>query len=184
MGRSVRWSKSLRAKASCAMQVFWLQFALNVGSSGAMSEPCPIQKLWISGRFFEDILQSCREIFAFLTWVKWYNLCWGVFFRFFRHSMYSWQLSYMTSRLWQAAWDLTPSSRNFHLEVDKSVSYRVPLSESTEPGATTYPTWIIQEFGWWSYQSTTFIYTFYCSKHMIFADRCTDHLMIYPCLEL
>ena len=53
---SVRWSKSLRAKASCAMQVLWLQFALNVGSSGAMSEPCPIQKLWISGRFIEDIL--------------------------------------------------------------------------------------------------------------------------------
>ena len=40
---SVRWSKSLRAKASCAMQVFWFQFALWGGGSGAMSEPCPIQ---------------------------------------------------------------------------------------------------------------------------------------------
>ena len=86
-----------------------------------------------------ETLDKWQVFFGYLAIMPWdflcfwggwsgikYNLCWGVFFRFFRHSMYSWRLSYRTSRLWQAAWDLTqtvtwanPSSRNFHLEVDK-----------------------------------------------------------------
>lgn len=124
---SVRWSKSLRAKASCAMQVLWLPFALWGGGSGAMSGTVSDS----------ETLDKWQVFFGYLAIMPW-DLCvfdmgevlqlvfLECFSGFSDIQCDSWQLSCMTSRLWQAAWDLTkPSPGRIRpagidvLEVDK-----------------------------------------------------------------
>lgn len=89
-------------------------FGFNLRCEGVVQVQCP-------NRVRFRTLDKWQVFWGYLAIMPWDILCfWGgwsgitgveeCFFRFFRHSMYSWRLSYMTSRLWQAAWDLTPGT--------------------------------------------------------------------------